>query len=94
MSIYESVMQGAGFRRNAKPAPAGQSYAVGWRDGRQVKVPLPNPALPHYGAAMDRFSNWRGYASPLGGVSEAPWGQSPRFGDDALKPQFRRSTRR
>jgi hypothetical protein len=100
MSIYDAVMEGAGFRRNVEPkaqpqgSAGGRAHAVGWKNGEQVAVPLPQPGLPGYGNAMDRFSNWRGYASPLGGVSAAPWGQAPRFGDDALKPEFRRSARR
>jgi hypothetical protein len=99
MSIYDAVMQGRGFRRNAGPlvaqgvaqSSAATAYAVGWQAGRQVKVTVPSPALPHYGAAMDRFSNWRGTVSPLGGTAEYPWSQAPKVGDAALKQEFRRS---
>jgi hypothetical protein len=71
----------------------GKAHAVGWRNGERVAVPMPTPALPGYDAAMQRFDRWRSYGSPLGGISPAPWGQSPRFGDDALKPQYRKSQR-
>jgi hypothetical protein len=77
-------------KASAEPI-GGRAHALGWKEGRQVAVPLPNPAWAGYDRAMDRFDRWRGYASPLGGISAAPWGQSPRVGDAALKPEFRRS---
>jgi hypothetical protein len=92
MSIYDAVMQARGFRRDAEPQakPLGRAAAIGWKDGRQVAVPMPDPNQPGYGPAMDRFQNWRGYASPLGGVSPAPWGIAPKVGEAALKPEYRR----
>jgi hypothetical protein len=68
----------------------GRSYAVGWKNGERVTIPAPNPAWSGYGAAQDRFSNWRGAISPLGGAAEWPWSQQPKFGEAALKAEFRR----
>ena len=65
----------------------GRAHAVGFKNGQQVAVPMPNPALAGYGPARDRFDHWRGYASPLGNVSPAPWGTPPA----GLKPEFRRT---
>jgi hypothetical protein len=75
-----------------KPVPQSSAapHAIGWKAGQQVSIPTPNPAWPGYGAAMDRFSNWRGVVSPLGGTAEHPWSQAPKFGEDALRPEFRR----
>jgi hypothetical protein len=72
----------------------GRAHAVGWKNGERVAVPMPTPSLPGYGAAMDRMNHWRSYASPLGGVSPAPWGSPPKVGDAALKPEYRRSARK
>ena len=76
------------------PSAAGRSYAVGWKEGRQVAVPLPSPAEPGYDAAMQRADRWRECVSPLGGTAGWPWDQRPPVGDAALKQEFRRSTRR
>jgi hypothetical protein len=100
MGLYEEVMRSRGFipkepvAASAAGSVAGRPHALGWKDGKRVAVPLPNPAWPGYDAAMQRFDRWRSYGSPLGGISAAPWGQAPRFGDDALRPEFRRSTRK
>ena len=67
----------------------GRAHAVGFKNGQQVAVPMPNPALAGYGPARDRFDHWRNYASPLGGVSPAPWGTPPA----GLRPEFRRVRR-
>jgi hypothetical protein len=100
MSIEDLVMAGMGLRRNVEPtqgsaaAAGGRAHAVGFgKNGERVAVPAPNPALPGYSRAMDRMDAWRSYGSPLGGISPAPWGQAPRFGDDALKKEFRKGGR-
>jgi hypothetical protein len=66
-------------------AIGGKAHAVGWKEGRQVAVPLPTPSAPGYDRAMERFDRWRSYGSPLGGISAAPWGTPPA----GLKPEFR-----
>jgi hypothetical protein len=99
VSIYTAVMEGMGYRYNgpqAEPhgsaaATGSTAYAVGWKQGQQVRVPMPSPALPNYGAAMERADRWRGVVSPLGGTAEYPWSQAPKVGDAALKQEFRRS---
>jgi hypothetical protein len=63
MSVYDAVMQGMGF----VPKPHEQGN---WPMG----MARPDPRSPTYGREMDRFSNWRGYTSPLGGVSNSSWG--------------------
>jgi hypothetical protein len=72
----------------------GRAHAVGWKNGQQVAVPLPQPGLPGYDRAMERADRWRGTVSPLGGTAEYPWSQAPKVGEAALRPEFRRSTRK
>jgi hypothetical protein len=54
----------------------------------------PDPRSPTYGRDMDRFSHWRAYTSPLGGLSNSSWSFAPRTGEASLRPEFRRSARR
>jgi hypothetical protein len=91
MAIYDAFMRGMGFVPKApnEPAPLGRPVTIAHRAGQQVALAMPRPNSPTYGAEMDRFSNWRGYASPLGGVSNSVWGLAPKVGDAALRPEFR-----
>jgi hypothetical protein len=92
MSIYESVMQARGFRRDAEPQaqPLGRAVTIAHRSGQQVAVPMPNPDSADYVRERERFDNWRGTVSPRGGAMGGPWGYKPKFGDAALKPEYRR----
>jgi hypothetical protein len=93
MSVYDAVMQGMGFVPKAPtkaPEPLKPYEQGNWPMG----MARPDPRSPRYGVEMDRFSNWRSYTSPLGGVSNSSWGIAPKVGEAALKPEFRRSTRR
>jgi hypothetical protein len=75
-------------------APPGRAHIVGWRDGRQVAIPLPSPDASNYDAAMQRADRFREHVSPLGGTAPWPWSQRPPVGEGSLKQEFRRSTRR
>jgi hypothetical protein len=71
----------------------GRAHAVGWRNGERVAVPMPQPGLPGYDAAMQRADRWREHVSPLGGTAGWPWDQRPPVGEAALKPEYRRHRR-
>jgi hypothetical protein len=93
MSIEDLVLAGMGFRRvepQARPEVLRPHEAGNWPMG----MARPNPTQPDYGRARTNFDAWRKYTSPLGGVSASSWGIAPRTGDDALKPQYRHSTRK
>jgi hypothetical protein len=93
MSVYDAVMQGMGFV--PKAVPKAPEPLRSWEQGNwPMGMARPDPRSPTYGRDMDRFSNWRGYTSPIGGVSNSVWGIAPKVGEAALRPEFRRSTRR
>jgi hypothetical protein len=96
MSIEELVLRGMGFVPKAEPEPIGRSGATAtwWRGTQPVTVQMPDPSAAGYGMARDKYDHGRRYVSPLGGLSGPEWSKTPRFGDDALRPEFRRSTRK
>jgi hypothetical protein len=73
---------------------AGRPHAIGWKQGRQVAIPLPMPAQAGYERALERADRFREHVSPLGGTAEWPWSQRPPVGEGSLRPEFRRSARR
>jgi hypothetical protein len=91
MSIYESVMHASGFRRDVEPQaqPLGRPVTIAFQGAKQVAVQMPNPDSASYRAERERFDNWRGTVSPLGGAHGGPWGYKPKFGQEALKPEYR-----
>jgi hypothetical protein len=93
MSIEDLVMKSMGFV--PKAVPKAPEPLRRWEQGNwPMGMARPDPRSPRYGMEMDRFSNWRSYTSPLGGVSNSFWGLAPKVGEAALRPEFRRSARR
>jgi hypothetical protein len=93
MSIYDAVRQGMGFVPKAvpkAPEPLRPHEQGNWPMG----MARPDPRSPRYGVERTNFDAWRKYTSPLGGVSYSAWGIAPKVGEAALRPEFRRSTRR
>jgi hypothetical protein len=94
MSVYDAVMQGMGFVPKAVPKARPEPLRPHEQGNWPMGMARPDPRSPSYGREMDRFSNWRSYTSPLGGVSNSVWGIAPKVGEAALRPEFRRSQRR
>jgi hypothetical protein len=90
--LEQEIMRGFGFvpKAQAEPAPLGRAVTIAHRGGRQVALAMPSPASAGYAVERTNFDNWRGVVSPLGGTSCSPWGYSPRYGEAALKPEYRR----
>jgi hypothetical protein len=90
MSVYDAVMQARGFRRDVEPQaqPLGRAVTIAHRSGQQVAVPMPNPDSADYVRERERMDFWRGTVSPLGGAVGG-WGYKPKFGQEALKPEYR-----